>query len=67
MGAACGSARDSSSPSGGKANSQLSRNKNRKLTSLDDVINVKQRKSAEIRLSSSEKKKLFDRKFSVKK
>jgi hypothetical protein len=45
MGAACGSARDSSSPSDGKANSHVSRNKNRKLTSLDDVINVKQRRS----------------------
>jgi hypothetical protein len=67
MGAACGSARDSSNPSGEKANSQTLRNKNRKLTSLDDVINVKQRRSAEIRLSESEKKKLFDRKFSVKK
>ena len=67
MGAACGSARDSSTPSGGKANSQVSRNKNRKLTSLDDVIEVKQRRSVEIRLSESEKKKLFDRKFSVKK
>lgn len=67
MGAACGSARDSSTPWGEKANSQVSRNKNRKLTSLDDVINVKQRRSAEIRLSESEKKKLFERKFSVKK
>jgi hypothetical protein len=67
MGAACGSARDSSTPSGGKTNSQVSRNKNRKLTSLDDVIEVKQRRSVEIRLSESEKKKLFDRKFSVKK
>ncbi len=46
MGAACGSARDSTTPSGNKPPSQQTRNKNRKLTSLDDVINVKQRRSA---------------------
>lgn len=67
MGAACGSARESTTPSGNKAMSHQSRGKNRKLTSLDDVIMVKQRKSVELKLSDSEKKKLYQRKFSVKK
>lgn len=44
MGAGCGSARDSSQP--GENDSGNKRSNNRKLTSLDDIINVKQRKSA---------------------
>ncbi len=54
MGAACGSARDSITPSRDNDDNpvnQQKRNRKRKLTSLDDIINVKQRKSAEIKLS----------------
>jgi hypothetical protein len=45
MGAACGSAREISTPSD-NANNQKNSKRNRKLTSLDDVINLKQRRSA---------------------
>lgn len=46
MGQACGSARDSVTPSGANKAKQENRPKHRKLTSLDDVINIKQRRSA---------------------
>jgi len=65
MGAACGSARDSILPVG--ANRQDKRNKDRKLTSLEDVINVKQRRNSDVKLTHEEKRKLYQRKYSVKK
>lgn len=67
MGATCGSANDSSTPNPKNRFEREGRNKNKKLTSLDDVIKFKQRKSVEVKFSPSEKKKLFERKFSVQK
>ena len=42
MGAACGSARDSTQPS--KCPNQPKRHQDKKLTSLDDVLKIKQRR-----------------------
>jgi hypothetical protein len=67
MGAACGSAKDSSKPGDSEENGKNRRSNDRRLTSLDDIINIKQRRSSEVRLTNSEKKKLYERKFSVKK
>lgn len=67
MGQACGSASDSATPSGDHKPQKESRPKQKKLTSLDDIIKVNQRKSSEIKITASDKKKLFDRKFSIQK
>jgi len=53
MGQACGSARDSVTPSGGHKAKDENKPHRRKLTSLDDVINIKQRRSAEIKFTPS--------------
>lgn len=67
MGQACGSADDSATPSGDHKPMKESKPKQKKLTSLDDIIKTNQRKSSEIKITASEKKKLFDRKFSIQK